>query len=193
MTSKPSGLLLLGTSLVGKSTCAEVVGHGIGWPVVSTDGLSRHPGRPWMGAPEQVLEYYLRLTDDTIHWFLRVHHENMRPLIRNNLEARREADGGFIMEGAALRPEYLSDYETGGALAVCLHIEPEVLRRRIEHESAYAQREETLRIAIEKFAERCVRENDALIEAAVRHDVLVVDVTRPADADRLAEDLLRRL
>lgn len=193
MTSKRPDLLLLGTSLVGKSTCAEAVGHGTGWPVVSTDGLSRHPGRPWMGAPEQVLEYYLRLTNDTIHWFLRVHHENMRPLIRENLKARREFGGGFVLEGAALRPEYLSDYEAGDALAVCLRIDPQVLRQRIGHESAYTQRDETMRKAIEKFAERCVRENDALVEAAIRHDVLVVDITRPAEADRLAEDLLRRL
>ncbi|MDZ5449216.1 hypothetical protein [Labrys sp. ZIDIC5] len=143
--------------------------------------------------PDPVTEFYLRLTDDAIHWFLLVHHENMRPIIQARIKALREAGGGFILEGAALRPDYLPDWEIGDTLAICLHIEPRALRERIERESRYIQREERTKTAIDKFAERSVRENDAFIESAIRHDIPLMDVTDPNTADRLTEELISRL
>jgi 2-phosphoglycerate kinase len=193
MTSRPSGLLLLGTSHVGKSTCAHAIGRAIGWPVISTDKLGRHPGRPWTGVPDPVMEFYLRLTNDAIHWFLRVHHENMRPVIRDKIKATRNADDGFILEGAALRPEYLPDWEISEALVMCLHAEPRALRERIEKESSYCQQSDPTKTAIDKFVERSVRENEALVEAAIRHKILLVDVTDLKSADRLTKELTARL
>lgn len=193
MTTRPSALLLLGTSHVGKSTCAARIGRAAGWPVASTDQLGRHPGRPWTGVPEPVTEFYLRLTDDAIHWFLRVHHENMRPIIQGRIKALCEAGSGFILEGAALRPEYVPDWGIGEAVAVCLHVEPQVLRERIARESHYSRRDGRLKTAIDKFAERSVRENEAFIEAAIRHDIPLMDVTDPEAADRLAVELTSRL
>lgn len=193
MTTRPPALLLLGTSHVGKSTCAARIGGAIGWSVTSTDQLGRHPGRPWTGVPDPVTEFYLRLTDDAIHWFLLVHHENMRPIIRARIAALRKAGGSFILEGAALRPDYLLDWEIGDALAICLHIEPQALRERIERESRYVQQEERTKTAIDKFVERSVRENDAFIESAIRHDIPLMDVTDPNSADRLIEEIISRL
>jgi 2-phosphoglycerate kinase len=193
MPSGPSGLLLLGTSHVGKSTCARGVGSAIGWSVISTDKLGRHPGRPWTGVPDPVTEFYLRLTDDAIHWFLRVHHENMRPVIKETIKAASEAGDGFILEGAALRPEYLPDWEIGEALVICLHAERDALRERIERESIYSQQSDQTKIAIDKFVERSVRENEALVKAAIRHKVLLVDVTDLKNVDRLTRELPSRL
>ena len=189
MTSGPSCLLLLGTSHVGKSTCARGIGNAIGWPVISTDKLGRHPGRPWTSVPDPVIEFYLRLTDDAIQWFLRVHHENMRPVIHETIKAAREAGGGSLLEGAALRPEYLSDWEIGEALVICLHAERDALRERIERESAYSQQSDRMKIAIDKFVERSVRENEALVKTAIRHKVLLVDVTDLKNVDRLTKEL----
>jgi 2-phosphoglycerate kinase len=186
-------LLLLGTSCVGKSTCANGIGNAIGWPVISTDKLGRHPGRPWTSVPDPVTEFYLRLTDDTIHWFLRVHHQNIRPVIHQTIKAAREAGGGFILEGAALRPEYLSDWEIGEALVICLHAERDALRERVERESAYSQQSDQMKIAIDKFMERSVRENEALVKAAIRHKVLLVDVTNVKNFDPLTRELTSRL
>ncbi|RWL93207.1 MAG: hypothetical protein EOR68_24645 [Mesorhizobium sp.] len=135
------------------------------------------------------MEFYLRLTDDAIHWFLKVHHENLRPLIHEKINARQEARDGFILEGAALRPEYLADWQIGDASVMCLHVEPKALRERIERESSYSQQSEQMKIAINKFAERSVRENEALAEAAIRHKVSLVDVTDLKDASRLAKEL----
>jgi 2-phosphoglycerate kinase len=193
MTSGPPSLLLLGTSCLGKSTCARGIGNALGWPVISTDKLGRHPGRPWTSVPDPVTEFYLRLTDDAIHWFLRVHHENMRPVIRETIKAAREAGSGFILEGAALRPEYLSDWEIGEALVICLHAERDALRERIERESAYSQQGDLIKITIDKFVERSVRENEALVKGAVRHKVLLADVTDLKNFDRLTRELTSRL
>ena len=193
MTSAPSGLLLLGTSHVGKSTCAEAVGRAVGWPVVSTDKLGRHPGRPWTGTPDPVIEFYLRMTDDAIHWFLLMHHENMRPVIQERIRALRVAGAGFVLEGAALRPEHLSGWEVGDALVACLYVEPRVLRERLLSASDHSRQDDRIKVAIDRFAERSLRENEALVQAAIGHGVRVVDVTDPKDADRLAGELASRL
>lgn len=193
MTLGPTNLLLIGTSHVGKSTCATSIGSAVGWPVISTDTLGRHPGRPWTGVPDAVIEFYLRMSDDAIHWFLKVHHENMRPLIGEKIRAARETGEVFILEGAALRPEYLSDWKISEALAVCLHVEPNALRERIRTGGNYSQQGDEFKVAIEKFTERSIRENEALAEAAVKHNIRVVDVTDLNDADRLIKELASRL
>jgi 2-phosphoglycerate kinase len=143
--------------------------------------------------PAAVLEFYNWLSDDTIHWFLKVHHENMRALIGARINAAREAGEAFILEGAALRPEYLGGWQIGEALTVCLHVEPHTLRERIRASSNYLQQGDQLKVAIDKFTERSVRENEALAEAAVRHKIQVADVTDVKEADRLAGELTSRL
>lgn len=193
MERVPTALLLIGTSHVGKSTCAARVGAALDWSVVSTDALGRHPGRPWTGIPDAVLEFYLRMSDDAVHWFLKVHHENMRPVIAARIAVLNAAERGFVLEGAALRPEYLAGWPVGNALAVCLRVETTALRARIRDGSDYLRRDETMRLAIDRFVERSLRENDALAEAAARVGVPVADVTAAADADRLADHLASRL
>ncbi len=117
----------------------------------------------------------------------------MRPVIHQTIKAAREAGAGFILEGAALRPEYLSDWEIDEALVICLHAERDALRERIERESAYSQQNDQTKIAIDKFVERSARENEALVKTAVRHKVLLVDVTDLKNFDRLTRELTSRL
>lgn len=193
MTSRAKSLLLLGTSHVGKSTCASKIGKVTSWPVISTDKLGRHPGRPWTGVPDAVLEFYKTLSDDTIHWFLKVHHENMRTLIGQNIKTAREMGEGFVLEGSALRPEYLADWRIGNALAVCLHVDSDVLRERILIGSGYSQQSDSIKCAIEKFVERSIRENMDLAESALKHNIQVIDVTDFDEADRLTKELVSRL
>jgi 2-phosphoglycerate kinase len=117
----------------------------------------------------------------------------MRPVIQETIKAAREAGGGFILEGAALRPEYISAWEIGEALVICLHAERDALRERIERESAYSQQSHQMKIAIDKFVERSLRENEALVETAIRHKVLLVNVTDLKNVDRLTRELTSRL
>ncbi len=185
----PTGLLILGTSHVGKSTIAARLGQATKWPVIATDSLGRHPGRPWTGVPEPVLAFYVHLTGDTIDWFLRAHHQNMRPLIGAAIATARAAGHGFIMEGSALRPEYLDGWNIGEALTVCLYARPDMLRERIRAQSAYTTRSDRTRLCIDKFAERSIRDGQALVASARRHRVPVFEVRDQAAADRVVEAL----
>ncbi|TYO60921.1 hypothetical protein FXV83_41045 [Bradyrhizobium hipponense] len=169
------------------------IGLATGLPVISTDMLGRHPERPWTGVPDAVVEFYHRLSNDTIHWFLRAHHKNMRPIIREKIRAQRQMGDGFIFESAALRPEYLADWEIGDALVVCFHVEDPVLRERIVHGSRYSEQGKQVKAAIEKFVERSLCENTALAEAAKAHGAPRIDVTNPENADRSTKELVSRL
>jgi len=40
-------ILLGGTSCVGKSSLGQSLASSLGWDLLSTDQLARHPGRPW--------------------------------------------------------------------------------------------------------------------------------------------------
>lgn len=193
MAAKLRNLCLLGTSHVGKSTCARALGSTAGMAVISTDKLGRHPGRPWTDVPKEVEEFYQHLSDDTIHWFLRVHHENMRPVIQNCVAEMRQANSAFVLEGSALRPEYLSFWDISDALSICLYADNEFLRRRIEAESDHAAQGKPMKIAIDRFIERSLRENDALVEAANRHGVPLFDVTHVSSAKSLIEKLSAQL
>lgn len=171
-----SEIFVAGTSCVGKSTCAEALGRRFGWAVVSTDRLGRHPGRPWAGAPEPVLEFYRGLSAETVHWFLQVHHENMRPVIAATIaEARRRA--GTVFEGAALRPEHLDGWGVEPGAAVCLFADAEALRRRIREASAYGTQPVGMREAIDAFTRRSVRENEAFAAASRARGLRLIDTT----------------
>jgi len=94
-----STILIAGTSHVSTR---------LGWQAISTDSLARHPGRPWPGIPAPVEEYYTALSAETIHWFLKVHHQNIWPLIRPMIDSSSHTGNPAIFEGAALRPEFIS-------------------------------------------------------------------------------------
>lgn len=68
MQEQPLGILVGGSSHVGKSTFARTLASTRGWELISTDDLGRHPGRPWPSVRPQVAEYYASLTDETIHY-----------------------------------------------------------------------------------------------------------------------------
>lgn len=192
MMTKPKGVLLLGTSHAGKSTSAAGLAAALDWRLISTDTLGRHPGRPWAGVPDPVIEFYLGLSDDAIHWFLRVHHQNMRPLIGDAIEKAKRA-GGFVLEGAALRPEHLDDWDLDGVRPLCLFADDAVLRDRIMAASGHEKRDDEMKRAIDKFIERSLRENRALVAAARERGIDLVDVTDYGGADRYFAALIGEL
>ncbi len=48
-----SGILIAGSSHVGKSTFAARLTKALGWSLISTDSLARHPGRPAYRPPRR--------------------------------------------------------------------------------------------------------------------------------------------
>lgn len=190
MTSGP--LLIFGTSVSGKTTLANNIAERIGWEVRCSDRMGRHPGRPWAEVPGSVIEFYNCLSNDAIHWFLRVHHENIWPIIREHIEASL-LKGRQIIEGAALRPELLAQLNLASASIIGLTLSPGALHSRILRESDYDNRDAPIQRAIDRFAVRCLRENAQVSASAQRHGFAMRDVSEPSAADELAVDLIRQL
>lgn len=187
------GLLIGGSSHCGKSTLAQRVGDALGWRVNSTDTLGRHPGRPWLGIPASVEEFYDALTDDTIYWFLRVHHANFWPLLTRIIAEEKAEAGGFVLEGSALRPENLVTLDDPGLLHVCLYAAPEFLAERMRAGSGYAQKDARQQRLIDTFITRSLRDNLELRDAADAHNIRSIDVADAAGLERATEQLIEEL
>jgi hypothetical protein len=168
------------------------IGDATGARVTSTDRLGRHPGRPWPQVRPQVDEYYSRLTDETIYWFLRVHHENIWPVIQHKIELGRSF-GQYVLEGAALRPELISTFADDAISIVGLYASREFLEHRMETESRYAQADEHGRVLISRFIARSLRDNEQLIEDARRLRLRLVDVASPRNVSSVVEELTATL
>jgi len=188
----PHAILITGTSHVGKTTFGSRLANALGWEQVSTDNLARHPGRPWPAPPPAVLEFYLSLSPETVHWFLKVHHENIWPLIQQKIDELQHGGKSFILEGSALRPENIVKLEPTSMVGVCLYADADFLRDRIYREADYEHADVHIRTAIDQFIERSLRENIELQAAARGHGITLLNVADRLQVDNLYEELLRR-
>jgi 2-phosphoglycerate kinase len=185
-------ILITGTSHVGKSTLAEKLAERLGWNGMSTDKLGRHPGRPWLAVPPEVAEFYERLSPETIHWFLKVHHENMWRQVRPMIEAERAAGRRFVLEGAALRPEYIAPLLSDQMVGVLLYGDDDFLRTRMQAAADYGLRGSAERRLIDAFVDRSLRENAALYVSALEVGLRVVDAADERAVTGLFDELVER-
>lgn len=183
-----SVLLVFGSSNVGKSTLAARIQELLGWSAQSTDRMARHPGRPWPQLPDQVAEYYSSLSDETIYWFLRVHHENMWPRVRHTIADAANAATGVVLEGSALRPEFIADLPYPNLASIGLFADEQFLRTRIQSESQYAQQNSARKLLIDKFLTRSLRDNAEVVEAANRLALPLIDVANPDELNQFVEN-----
>ncbi|MDH0615374.1 MULTISPECIES: hypothetical protein [unclassified Agrobacterium] len=188
-----STILIAGTSHVGKSTLAGLLSERLRCEAISTDSLARHPGRPWPGIPAAVEEYYTRLSAETIHWFLKVHHHNIWPMIRPMIDRSSDTGTTAIFEGAALRPEFMSSLLGGTVAGFFLHAGNDFLLARMRSHARYQDATASQRQIIDAFIERSLRENTEMLASAQEHHVPVVDVTMPQAFETLVADLAARM
>jgi 2-phosphoglycerate kinase len=189
MPTALQAILISGTSHVGKSTLAERLAERLGWAEMSTDKLGRHPGRPWMAIPPEVAEFYERLTPETIHWFLKVHHENMWRQIRPMIEAERAAGRRFVLEGAALRPGYVGPLLSEEVFGVLLTAPDDFLLGRMWAAADYERRGPADRRLIDAFVDRSLRENAALAAEARGVGMRIVDAANEQAVTDLFDEL----
>lgn len=187
-----STILIAGTSHVGKSTLAGLLSERLRCEAISTDSLARHPGRPWPGIPAPVEEYYSQLSAETIHWFLKIHHQNIWPLIRTMIDNRSGTGTPAIFEGAALRPELISPLLGSTVAGVFLHAGNDFLLERMRSHAQYEDATADKRRIMDAFIERSLRENTDMLASAREHHVPVVDVTQPQAFEILLTDLAAR-
>ncbi|MGI9450765.1 MAG: hypothetical protein ACR2QH_09045 [Geminicoccaceae bacterium] len=184
MSNRISCLLIAGTSHTGKSTLAMSIGEALGWSILSTDKLARHPGRPWPTVLPPIAEYYARLTSETIYQFLLHHHQNMWPHIRRLIQDHRDNEIPFVLEGSALRPEYIASQAAPETMIVCLHADHAFLRHRMYRQSGYEQLEQDHQAIVDKFIERSLRDNDENLSAARDHGLQCIDARDQEAVDR---------
>ncbi|WP_174803689.1 hypothetical protein [Martelella limonii] len=164
-------ILIGGSSHAGKSSLAKHMTDKRGWPLQSTDALARHPGRPWPEPRAEIAEFYSRLSPGTTHWLLLAHHENMRPMLDELIGETVLRNKNLLLEGSALRPEYMADWASATVHCVFLHADPAHIIERIHAGSRYHEQSPSQRALIDAFAARSLLDNDAALESARAHGI----------------------
>lgn len=163
--TEPKVVLIGGASHTGKSTIAAALSKQLGWPLLSTDSLGRHPGRPWSHTerpvPKHVVSYYLDLGADAIFESVLQHYDNMWVTVRRIIERRTSADIAvpLIIEGSALLPEAIATLSNPTVQPVWLTANSETLRQRVLESSRYDSRMPQEKHLIESFVTRNSRLN----------------------------------
>lgn len=183
-------VLIGGTSHTGKSTVARAVAERLGFEYRSTDGLARHPGRPWRTpeweVPPHVAEHYATPAVDELIRSVLEHYERLWPRIEDLVTERAKGDGpGLVLEGSALWPDRVAGLNVPHTTAVWLTADEAVLSARVR-ESA---RGEERRHPVDKFLARSVRYQQLMLDSVDAHALCRIDTSDRSVAE-LAEAVL---
>jgi 2-phosphoglycerate kinase len=166
-------VLIGGTSNVGKSTVAQALADRLGFECLSTDGLARHPGRPWRTpereVPPHVAEHYGTLTVDELIRSVLDHYERLWPRIEGlitNSAAEGGTGRGLVMEGSALWPARVATLRAPHTAAVWLTADHALVRARVHAAGSYATATAAEQHLMDKFLARTER-----YQTLVRHAV----------------------
>ncbi|MCQ1575813.1 hypothetical protein [Streptomyces parvus] len=163
-------VLIGGTSNTGKSTVAEAVASRLGFEHRSTDGLARHPGRPWRSpereVPPHVAEHYGTLTTDELIASVLAHYERLWPRIEELItDHARDVAPGLVLEGSALWPERVARLTAPRTAAVWLTADATVVRDRVRAAGRYKEATEGERLLIDRFLARTDRYQALMVDA----------------------------
>ncbi|AHK00883.1 hypothetical protein X971_0992 [Agrobacterium tumefaciens LBA4213 (Ach5)] len=137
-------------------------------------------------------EYYRQLSAETIHWFLKVHHQNIWPLVRGLIDSKTGTGNIVIFEGAALRPEFIAPLLGRTVAGVFLHAQNDFLSDRMRAHAGYKDATAGQRRIMDAFIERSLRENTEMLASARHHHVPIVDIANPEAFDGLVNELTAR-
>lgn len=153
--AEPSLVLIGGASHTGKSTLARAITDHIGWELVHTDKLARHPGRPWsfpgFDLPPHVPVYYREHSPADLLADVLEHYGRVWKLVE---ALPAPVLPGRVLEGSAILPEHALPLVRAGSIGIWLCADPQILEDRIRAESEYAQRNPEERAAIDGFQAR---------------------------------------
>lgn len=191
-------ILIGGTSNVGKSTVAQVAADKLGFECLSTDGLARHPGRPWRTpeweVPAHVAEHYGSLTVDELITSVLGHYESLWPHIEELITARAADDrgsAGLVLEGSALWPVRVARLQVPHTAAVWLTADESlVLRSRIHAAGCYEAATGKEQVLMDKFLARTVRYQRIMSDAVDRLAVDRIDAGDGRSVPELADAVL---
>lgn len=186
-------LLIGGPSNVGKSTLAATLATRLGWHVIATDSLARHPGRPWAtvtkAVPEHVAAHYTSLSIDELIADVVRHYGSMQPQIRALVAAHASdaATARLVMEGSALWPEFIAPLRSDSVAALWLTASDDLLRTRIYTASQIEQATPAEKLLIDKFVGRTLRYNAMMRGAVARLGLHSIHVDATTSVDELSQ------
>ncbi|MER5442974.1 hypothetical protein [Streptomyces sp. NPDC002790] len=190
-------VLIGGTSNVGKSTVAQVVAEKLGFEYLSTDGLARHPGRPWRTpereVPAHVAEHYGSLTVDELITSVLSHYDRLWPRIEELITSRATEDRdstGLVLEGSALWPARVARLRVPRTAAVWLTTDDSVVRARVHAAGRYEAATDDERALMDKFLARTERYRVLMLDAIDRLSLDRIDAGRGQSAAELADTVL---
>ncbi|MFZ3561382.1 hypothetical protein [Streptomyces sp. BH055] len=190
-------VLIGGTSNVGKSTVAQVAAERLGFECLSTDGLARHPGRPWRTpereVPAHVAEHYGSLAVDELIASVLGHYDRLWPSIEELVTDRTTADrgrAGLVLEGSALWPVHVARLRTPRTAAVWLTADDSVVRARMHAAGRYEAATGEERVLMDKFLARTVRFQSLMLAAVDRLGLDRIDAGRGQSPAELADTVL---
>ncbi|MFJ8864037.1 hypothetical protein ACIRD8_37290 [Streptomyces sp. NPDC102451] len=190
-------VLIGGTSNVGKSTVAQVVAEKLGFQCLSTDGLARHPGRPWRTpeweVPAHVAEHYGSLTVDELITSVLGHYDRLWPRIAELITAHAaESRGrtGLVLEGSALWPVRVAQLQVPRTAAVWLTTDDSVVRARVHAAGRYDTAANEEQILMDKFLARAERYQTLMTDAINRLNLDRIDAGDGQSATELADTVL---
>ena len=190
-------VLIGGTSNTGKSTLAREVAGRLGFDCLSTDGLARHPGRPWptpeWEVPPHVDEHYRSLTVDELITSVLDHYQRLWPRIEELITAHADAAtgrAGLVLEGSALWPTSVAKLAVPYTAAVWLTADECVLSARMRTASDYGRMSAHDRRLVDKFLARTLRYQTLMLDAVARLGLDRVDTGRGGSPEKLAEAVL---
>lgn len=137
--------LIGGTSHCGKTTFAKRMSAKYGVKLISTDSLAKHPGRPWSerpnnNIPENVKDYYSKLSTKEMMTSVLMHYQKLWSSIRAEIEQCIRENTNLIIEGSALLPKLIDQTFSNQVNAIWLTDTPKKLRARIYSQSQYEEK-----------------------------------------------------
>ncbi|MFD5016920.1 hypothetical protein [Streptomyces chartreusis] len=190
-------VLIGGTSNVGKSTVAQVVAKKLGFECLNTDGLARHPGRPWRTpeweVPAHVAEHYGSLTVDELITSVLGHYDRLWPRIEVLITAHAaESSGreGLVLEGSALWPSRVARLQVPRTAAVWLATDDALVRARVYAAGCYEAATDEEQCLMDNFLARTERYQALMIDAINGLGMDCVDVSGGQSAAELADMVL---
>lgn len=193
-------ILLGGSSHAGKSSLAAAIASQLGWPHRSTDGLARHPGRPWKTAskpvPDHVAAHYADLSVDELLADVLSHYARLWPEI-HALIAKHAAGigaGPLVLEGSALWPATVAPVLGSPAIAAFwLSAPDQIFETRIHQNSNFAALDHRAQFLVSKFLARTLRFNTELLRETHRLGLTCLDVGQAGTAEDIAKQCLAQI
>lgn len=191
-------VLIGGTSNTGKTTVAEAVAERLGFEHRSTDGLARHPGRPWRTpeheVPPHVAEHYGTLTTDELLASVLDHYERLWPRVEELITDRAGAGApGLVLEGSALWPTWVARLTVPRTAAVWLTADDTVVRDRVRSAGRYEEATDAERHLMDRFLARTVRYQAPMLDAVAALGLCRIDTGGGRTVEELADAVMSAL